>query len=124
MKFAQDTNDSAYIVTAYDDKAVSVNGKVFQQSLIISPQRFEEAWSLTSIRQLTTTHIDQLIAFSPELILLGTGNKLFFPPVELYAACIRNNIGIDFMDTGAACRTYNILTGEDRNVVAGLIIDA
>ncbi len=124
MKFAQDTNASDYVITAYEAGAIRVNGKAFQQSLIIAPRQLRENWQIDSITQLHDRHIRELIAMKPELILVGTGDRLMFPAVEIYAACIHHNIGIDFMDTGAACRTYNILTSEDRNVVAGLIIPA
>jgi uncharacterized protein len=67
-------------------------------------------------------HVEQILALKPELIIIGTGNKLVFPAVELYSSIIQHGIGVDFMDTGAACRTYNILMSEDRDVVAGLIL--
>ena len=119
MKFAQDKQDEGYVITAYGDDSVSINGKPFQESLIITPTKLEENWSITSIDQLTKNHIEQILALNPELILIGTGNKLTFPAVELYSSIIKQGIGVDFMDTGAACRTYNILMSEDRDVVAG-----
>ncbi len=123
MKFAQDLDDSGYVITAYDTTGIAVNGKHFATSLIISSGQLQENWSVTTITQLQTDHIDDLMQLNPELILLGTGNKLVFPAVEIYAALIPRNIGIEFMDTRAACRTYNILSGEGRNVVAGIIIE-
>jgi len=56
------------------------------------------------------------------LIIIGTGNKLTFPAVEVYSGIIEHGIGVDFMDTRAACRTYNILMSEGRDIVAGLIL--
>ncbi len=123
MKFAQDISDSAYVITAYDNTGIDVNGKRFERSFIISPEVFHEQWSLHSIGQFNSEHIEPLIEMQPELIILGTGNKLTFPAVETYASLIRKKIGIEFMDTGAACRTYNILTGEGRKVVAGMILE-
>lgn len=122
MKFAQDNQDEGYFITAYGDDSVSINGKPFQQSLIITPTKLEENWAITSIDQLMQNHVDQILALNPELIIIGTGNKLVFPAVELYSSIIKHGIGVDFMDTGAACRTYNILMSEDRDVVAGLIL--
>lgn len=122
MKFAQDNQDEGYFITAYSDDSVSINGKPFQQSFIITPTTLEENWAITSIDQLMQSHIDQILALSPELILIGTGEKLVFPAVELYSSIIQHGIGVDFMDTGAACRTYNILMSEDRDVVAGIIL--
>jgi len=122
MKFAQERQDEGYVITSYDDDTVSINGKPFVNSLIISSQRLDENWNLSAIEMLAATHIEEILAFNPELIIIGTGNKLKFPPVESYSAAISHGIGIDFMDTRAACRTYNILMSENRNIVAGLIL--
>ena len=122
MKFAQDCQDSGYVITAYDNDAISINGKAFSQSLIIAGTQLNESWGIEAIEGLASDHIDQVLAFAPELIIIGTGNKLIFPAVETYSAIIERGIGVDFMDTHAACRTYNILMSEGRDVVAGLII--
>jgi len=122
MKFAQDSQDEGYVITAYDDNSVSINGKPFSQSLIVSTTQLNDDWNLTSIESLQTNHIEQILTLKPELIIIGTGARLIFPSVEAYAAIIQQGIGVDFMDTGAACRTYNILMSEGRDVVAGLIL--
>lgn len=122
MKFAQDSQQEGYVITAYDDASVSINGKPFNQSLIITTTKLDENWDVTSIELLQASHIDQILTFSPELIIIGTGNKLTFPAVEMYSNIIKHGIGVDFMDTRAACRTYNILMSEGRHVVAGLIL--
>jgi uncharacterized protein len=122
MKFAQDRQDEGYVITAYDDSSVTVNGKPFTESLIIAGTRLHENWELDAIEGLQPLHIDQVLSFDPELIIIGTGSRLVFPAVEVYAGIIRQGIGVDFMDTGAACRTYNILMSEGRGVVAGLIL--
>lgn len=122
MKFAQDSQDEGYVITAYDRGTVSVNGKAFQQSFIICATQLYENWGLNAIDSLAAKHIEQILSLQPELILIGTGEHLAFPAVEMYSSIIRRGIGVDFMDTGAACRTYNILMSEGRNVVAGLIL--
>ena len=122
MKFAQDSQDEGYVITAYDDNSVSINGKPFSLSLIVSNSQLNDDWNLTSIESLQINHIEQILSLNPELIIIGTGDKLIFPAVEAYAAIIQQGIGVDFMDTGAACRTYNILMSEGRDVVAGLIL--
>lgn len=122
MKFAQENQQEGYVITAYDDTSVSINGKAFNQSLIITTTKLDEDWDVTSIELLQPDHIDQVLRLSPELILIGTGNKLIFPAVEVYSNIIERGIGVDFMDTRAACRTYNILMSEGRHVVAGLIL--
>ena len=122
MKFAQDSQDEGYVITAYESDNVSVNGKIFSQSLIVAAKQFNENWGINSIASLQTDHIDQILIFDPELVVIGTGDKLVFPAVEIYSAIIKRGIGVDFMDTHAACRTYNILMSEGRDVVAGLIL--
>ncbi len=122
MKFAQDSQDEGYVITAYGDDSVFVNGKIFEQSLILANTEFSKNWGVSAIDQLAAEHIEQVLSFDPELIIIGTGNKLVFPPVEIYSAIIKRGIGVDFMDTQAACRTYNILMSEGRGVVAGLIL--
>ena len=122
MKFAQDSQQDGYVITAYDDDTVSINGKRFSQSLIIANKQLDENWDITGIELLASNHIDKVLSFKPELIIIGTGSKLIFPAVEVYSTIIRLGIGVDFMDTRAACRTYNILMSEGRDVVAGLIL--
>lgn len=122
MKFAQDNQDKGYVITAYDDASVTVNGKAFSKSLIITSSQLDEHWDIAGIELLSADHIDRVLSYQPELIIIGTGNKLIFPAVEVYSAIIKLGIGVDFMDTRAACRTYNILMSEGRDVVAGLIL--
>ncbi|MCK5395657.1 MAG: Mth938-like domain-containing protein [Gammaproteobacteria bacterium] len=122
MKFAQDSQDEGYVITAYDNDSISINGKPFNNSLVVATTQLNENWNLNSIELLQTRHIDLVLSFKPELIIIGTGNKLVFPAVELYSAIIAQGIGVDFMDTRAACRTYNILMSEGRGIVAGLIL--
>ncbi len=122
MKFAQDSQEDGYVITAYDNDAISINGKTFSQSLIIANTQLNENWDIAAIEQLAPNHIDLVLSFNPELIIIGTGSKLIFPTVEIYSAIIDRGIGVDFMDTHAACRTYNILMSEGRDVVAGLIL--
>lgn len=122
MKFAQDSQDEGYVITAYDKNSISINGKPFSKSLIVTTRQLQKNWDITAIESLQANHINQVLSFNPELIIIGTGNSLIFPAVETYSAIIKLGIGVDFMDTRAACRTYNILMSEGRDVVAGLIL--
>jgi uncharacterized protein len=81
-----------------------------------------EHWEPGHIDDLRTRHLEPLLQLQPELVLIGTGKTLRFPSVEHYACLIQQNIGVEIMDSAAACRTYNILLGEGRNVVAGIIL--
>ncbi len=122
MKFSEDTPSDGYYITAYERHQISINGRTFASSLVIAPNKLLTDWTITNIDNLTAEHIEPIVQLNPELVLLGTGQTLKFPEVEAYATLIRQGIGIEVMDTGAACRTYNILMSEGRRVIAGLIM--
>lgn len=121
MKFAEDNFKDGHFITAYDVGKLLVNGRTITSSIVIAPDQLLTDWSISDISELSDGHIEKIIELEPELVLLGTGEKLVFPKVETYAALIKQGIGVDIMDTAAACRTYNILCGEGRRAVAGLI---
>ncbi len=122
MKLSEEYTAGSNIIRAYDEQMINVNGRAYSRSLLLSNQTLIDNWPVNHVDQLDTVHFDQLLELSPEVIIIGTGSKLSFPHPENYAHVINRNIGIEFMDTGAACRTYNILLSEDRRVVAGLIL--
>ncbi|MCK5002645.1 MAG: Mth938-like domain-containing protein [Gammaproteobacteria bacterium] len=124
MKFAEADPNEGYFISSYDENTLQVNGKNFNSSLIIASKQLKTDWSPRSIETLKADDFTAIIQLKPELVIIGTGNKLTFPPVETYAELIKLGVGVEFMDTGAACRTYNILTGEGRHVVCGLILSA
>jgi uncharacterized protein len=122
VKFAEDNLDDGYIITAYDASSIQINGKNFSSGMVITQDKLVPDWEVASIEALQPEHIETIAKLKPELVLLGTGTKLVFPEVRVYAMLIQQGIGVEVMDTGAACRTYNILSGEGRRVVAGLIL--
>ncbi len=122
MKFAEDDLSEGYFITLYDEDTIQVNGKNFNNSLIISSQKLKTDWPPCSPQDLNPDHFSNIIEMKPELVLIGTGNTLVFPLVETYAELIKLGVGVEIMDTGAACRTYNILSSEGRHVVCGLIL--
>lgn len=95
--------------------------KTLTQSIILTPQQFEH-WTPTHIDELEAEHFDAVVALEPEVALFGSGDELHFPAAELMAKFYQAGIGIEVMDTAAACRTYNILVSENRNVVAALLM--
>jgi uncharacterized protein len=90
-------------------------------SFIVSPRHLLRDWPPAHVDELQAEHLDAIIELQPELVLLGTGPRLSFPSPKLLAELHRQRIGIEVMDTAAACRTYNILMTEGRFVVAGLM---
>lgn len=122
MKFSEDKPDEGYFITAYDQEQIVINGRSLRNSFVLAPDAVIEHWSAGSVDELSSDHFDSVLDLSPEIVLLGTGGVLRFPDVAVYAQIINQGIGVEVMDTGAACRTYNILLGEGRRVVAGLIL--
>jgi uncharacterized protein len=96
--------------------------RVITSSTIISPDRLIEDWPPTSPTELVVRHMQQVLEFHPEIVILGTGRRLHFPAAEVVQVCHQAGAGFEAMDTGAACRTYNILAGEGRRVVAALLM--
>jgi uncharacterized protein len=123
MKFSEDNPGEGFVITAYDGGSVRIAGNDYTSSLILCADRLIEDWPLACIDDLCEQHFAAIVELEPELVLLGTGNRLVFPPVQVYASLIQRNIGIEIMNTPAACRTYNVLMAEGRKVTAGLIID-
>ena len=108
--------------TGYGAGHVIVNHKRFEHSLIVLPDRIIENWDANAFEDLTAEHFDFVMALQPELVLFGTGASLRFPHPRLTRSLIQAGIGVEVMDTAAACRTYNILTAEGRQVAAALLI--
>ena len=110
--------------TAYGDGYVAVNGVRYESSLVVLPDRIVQDWNVPTLEALTLDNIGALALLKPELVLFGTGDLLRFPDARLLARLAAAGIGAEIMDTRAACRTYNILAEEGRNVAAALIIPA
>lgn len=111
------------LITAYGDAFVEVNRERRSSSLILLPDALAD-WPVASFDGLGHDQLDHLVAYRPALVLLGTGRRHRFPHPDLYRALIAAGIGLEHMDTGAACRTYNILAAEGRAVAAALIVEA
>jgi uncharacterized protein len=108
--------------TGYGPGYVVVNKTRYEQSLIVLPDRLIENWDAKTFEQLTTEHFEFVLSLQPEMVLFGTGATLRFPHPTLTRTLIESRIGVEVMDTAAACRTYNILTAEGRRVAAALLI--
>ena len=106
--------------TGYGEGYVMVNGARHDASLIVLPERLVP-WPVSSFEALAEEHFALLAELKPEVVLLGTGSRLRFPHPRLTAPLTRARIGLEVMDLQAACRTYNILMAEERNVAAALL---
>jgi len=121
MRFTQDAF-AGNSIRAYGDGEITINDKTISQSVVITPDSIRP-WEPRSIDELTVTHIERLCELDPEVVIIGTGRRLTFPPPALTAALQARGIGVEVMAHDAACRTYNILLAEDRRVVAALMMN-
>lgn len=94
-----------------------------ERSIVIGSRGEKFDWECASFEELTPAHFSRIAACQPELVIFGSGNRLRFPRPDLLRALIEQRIGVETMDTLAACRTYNILAGEGRQVMAALLIE-
>ncbi|MBI5041973.1 MAG: Mth938-like domain-containing protein [Gammaproteobacteria bacterium] len=122
MRFAEDSNDARYLIRAYAPGRVTVNEDALTRSLIVSAEQLIRDWPPQGFEELTPVHLRTVIELRPEILLLGTGAQLRFPHPSLLAELHSQGIGIEVMDTAAACRTYNILVSEGRRVAAALLM--
>ena len=110
-------------ITSCGTDFVAVNGTRHSRSLLVMPLELIADWPPSHAQSLTAAHLDAVLALQPEVVLLGTGARLLFPPADVLRPMIEGGIGYEVMDTSAACRTYNILMAEGRRVLAALIIE-
>lgn len=122
MKIAQERNAGKNAFTGYGEGYVEVNGSRIPASVVVSADRMITDWPARSVESLTADHLAAIVEMRPEIVLLGTGAVFSFPEPRKLAPLHEARIGVEVMDTAAACRTYNILLGEGRSVVAALIV--
>ena len=123
MKIERDQPEGKNAFTGYGNGYVEVNRARHAESLVVSADRVITEWPADSVEALSADHLAAIVELKPEIVLLGTGATFRFPDPALLAPLYKAGIGVEVMDTPAACRTYNILLGEGRNVVAALILD-
>ena len=122
MKFQADKSD-AQTITGYGPGWVSIDKEEFRKSLIISSKGERIEWNCERFEDLTPEHFAQLANLGAEVVIFGSGQKNRFPPPAWLAPLMAQRLGVESMNTQAACRTYNILAGEGRNVVAALLLE-
>ena len=108
-------------IKAYDAHSVKVNDIIYSQSVIILPNRVIDDWPVHDLKEVTIEQAETLSALKPEVLIIGTGEKTTFPEPAVLAWFREHRISVEFMNTGAACRTFQVLTSESRYVIAALI---
>ena len=124
MKFSLDRPSTAHVVRAHAPGLVRVGERSFSRSLVVTARTLIEDWRPQSMADLSPADLEPLIALAPEVLLIGSGQRQAFPSRFVLAALHAAGLGFEIMDTGAACRTYNVLLAEGRNVAAALIVEA
>lgn len=122
MKLHRDNSNGRYAFTGYGEDYVVINGTPYRSNLVVLPQRLILDWTEASFDALTQESFDALATLGCEIMLLGTGMQQRFPHPQLLQGLMRAGVGLEVMNTQAACRTYNILVAEGRNVGCALIL--
>lgn len=123
MQLSHEVPDYAYTLRAADGRSAKVNDRVLTRSFFLSPSVLQADWAPSDIVALTPEDLAPLLALQPEVILLGTGERQVFPSAAVLAAGLTCGIGIEVMTNAAAARTFNVLAGEARKVVAAFLIN-
>lgn len=122
MQLSHELPDYAYSLRAADGHSAKVNDRVLTRSFILAPSALQEDWRPHDVATLTPEDLAPLLALQPEVILLGTGERQVFPSAAVLAAGLTRGVGIEVMSNAAAARTFNVLAGEARKVVAGFLL--
>lgn len=121
MKIQLEAGAGRNMIRSYAPGQITVNQDRLTGSIIVTPQQLVTDWRPRSFADLTAADFDILVTLDAEVVLLGTGTRLRFPAPSLTRALTLAQLGLEVMDTGAACRTYNILMSEGRRVAAALL---
>lgn len=122
MELQQDKGLGPFIA-AYEAEELRVEQQVYHSSILVHAEKQVHVWRPFDLADLQAQDFQDIISLNPNLILLGTGKTLVFPESELLAPLYNACLGVEIMDTAAACRTYNVLMAEGRNVLAALLLN-
>lgn len=114
----------ATAITAYGPGWIAVGAERIEHSVLLRLDGTRTPWPCARFEDLSSTHFQPLATGAPELVVFGSGVRLRFPPPAWVRPLIEAGIGIETMDTIAACRTYNILASEGRRVIAALLLES
>ena len=132
MKFSEDISQEGFAIRGYAPGQVTVSGPFGEgaggaeltlgESFIIAPQQLIRGWPPVQVGDLLPEHFEAIVGMHPEVVIIGVGATLRFPDPAVLSTLMGNGIGYEVMDTAAACRTYNILMGEGRQVAAAILM--
>ena len=122
MHFNLETASNKYVISGYSAGTLHLGERTICRSLIITPEHLLTDWPPQEFAHLAEEHFQVLVTLQPQIVLLGTGQQQRFPPAQLLRLMLQAGIGVEVMDTAAACRTYNLLLMEGRAVAAALLL--
>jgi uncharacterized protein len=122
MQLTEHRYEQQFFLRHADAQSVTVIDRVLQRSLLVSATRIVEDFPVRQPDQLDGPAVESILALQPEVVLLGTGARAVFPPQAVLVQFLKRGIGLETMDSSAAARTFNVLAGEGRNVVAVFLL--
>jgi uncharacterized protein len=122
MKFQPERAEGVNVIARHEPQRLWVNAQMVQHSVLVPWQGAVLDWGVSHIEALEVSHFERILQLQPALVIFGSGARLQFVKPALYRCLIEHGIGMETMDTAAACRTYNVLASEGRTVVAALLM--
>ena len=122
MKFTLEAASHANLIRSYSDSELRIGDQRVQHSCLVTAERLIGDWPPESFAELAPAHLEAIFALTPELVLLGTSGTQRFASAELRGEFARRGVGLEVMELGAACRTFNVLVQEERRVLAALFL--
>lgn len=122
MKFVPETLEGANVIARHDADRLWVGNVLHERSVFVPWSGAVLPWAAANWADLSLADFERMAAFAPELVIFGSGRRMRFAPPALLRPLVVRRIGIECMDTAAACRTYNVLVTERRSVLAALLV--
>jgi uncharacterized protein len=122
MKFEFDKGDSTFLIASYSATWVRIGDARYESPCVVTPSAIYPELLPARIDDLALRHFEMLVGLAPQIVLLGTGERQRFVDFSYQALLASHGIGLEVMTTGAACRSYNVLVGEHRSVIAALFL--
>ena len=122
MKLQPERNEGVNAVSSHDPGEVSINGQPYRHAVIVPWKGAVLDWGTTHFEDLSAADFERIAALKPELVIFGSGARIRFPSPAWVRCLTDQRIGLETMDSGAACRTYNVLVGEGREAVLALLL--
>ena len=122
MQLTLENPDHHYVLRSVDGRSALVNERRLTSSFAVSSEALIEDWPVADVATLTPDMLQPLLALGPDVIIVGSGDRQVFAPPATQAACLQAGVGLEGMANAAAARTFVVLAGEGRRVVAGFVL--